>query len=226
MLRPEMPRRPSAARFKLDAQEIADFAIDAIPHFSQQFAFGIADPHVGLQGNGFGRIEGRRRLRIYLPGWPPSGEASGFVLPLDIHHVRAQHPGSIPLSNIYFLIGEQNAKDYEGSCDKTPYNAVRAHPQTGYCQSTTSPRVYTGTRTHGTAGSGNTFHCVGIRNPGALVQRFYVLRSSNTPGICPPGAPFRSTRQRGIGRGPRPVDGGNPEQDRARGGLRLGLFRS
>src|SRR5579864_4920554 len=52
--------------------------------------------------------------------------------------------GSIRLSNIYFLIGEQNAKDYEGPCDKTPYNAVRANPPTRYCQGTTSPARYTG----------------------------------------------------------------------------------
>src|ERR1700693_2368676 len=52
--------------------------------------------------------------------------------------------GSIRLSNIYFLIGEQKAKDYEGPCDKTPYNDVRAHPPTRYCQSTTLAARYTG----------------------------------------------------------------------------------
>jgi len=38
--------------------------------------------------------------------------------------------GSIRLSNIYFLIGEPKAKDYEAPGHKTPYKTVRAkhHP--------------------------------------------------------------------------------------------------
>src|ERR1700730_8281980 len=38
--------------------------------------------------------------------------------------------GSIRLSNIYFLIGERKAKDYEGPVHKTPYKTVMAkhHP--------------------------------------------------------------------------------------------------
>src|SRR5690242_990770 len=47
MLRPEMMRRPFGARFKLDAQEIPELAINAVPHFPEELAFGIADPHVG-----------------------------------------------------------------------------------------------------------------------------------------------------------------------------------
>jgi len=51
VLRLEMSRRPSAARFKFDAQEIADLAIDAVPHFPKKLTFGIADKNVSLQGN-------------------------------------------------------------------------------------------------------------------------------------------------------------------------------
>jgi len=59
MLRFEMTRRPSAARFKLDAQKIPDLAINAIPHFSEELAFGKADPDVGLQGNWLVELKAR-----------------------------------------------------------------------------------------------------------------------------------------------------------------------
>ena len=41
MLRLEMPRRPSASRFELDAQKIPNLKINAVAHFSQEFTFRI-----------------------------------------------------------------------------------------------------------------------------------------------------------------------------------------
>ena len=32
-------------------KEIPELAINAVPHFPEELAFGIADPHVGLQRN-------------------------------------------------------------------------------------------------------------------------------------------------------------------------------
>src|ERR1700722_20248776 len=139
---------------------------------------------------------------------------------MSAHSIR----GSMRLSSIYFLIGEQKAKDYEGPCDKTPYSNVRAHPPTRYCQGTTLAAGYTILAPHGTAGSGNTFHCVGFRNSSALVQRFYVLRPQDTPSICPSGGAVRSSRKRGIGRGACEIDHRGSEQDLTSGGVRLGGF--
>src|SRR5579863_8413789 len=92
MLGAEVALRPSAAGFELDAQEVADFPEDAILHDAGEFAVGIADAEVGALGHGFIHLQtGSRKgdvLKIrYSATCPPA-----FVLPLDVHEVRAEHP--------------------------------------------------------------------------------------------------------------------------------------
>ena len=113
MLRPEMMRRPFGARFKLDAQEIPELAINAVPNSPEELAFGIANPHVGLQRNRLIELKSKRRIRRCLAGCPRSG--AGVRLCPSIAHRPCPHTASKVLSacpTYTLLIGEQEAKDY------------------------------------------------------------------------------------------------------------------
>jgi hypothetical protein len=57
MLRLKMPGGPFASRLKFDTQEVSDFTVHTVPHFSGEFAFGITDPNLGLQGNGLLKLK-------------------------------------------------------------------------------------------------------------------------------------------------------------------------
>ena len=47
----ELALRPAAAGLEFDAQEVADLAVYAVPHFAEKLAFGIGNLDDGLQRN-------------------------------------------------------------------------------------------------------------------------------------------------------------------------------
>ena len=101
MLRPVMAGGPLATRLKFDAQEIPNLPVDTVANLARQFALGIGDPQVGLQRDRLVKLKtsaGKRdvfQVRHALPQMPT------LILPLDIHQVRAQHPGfNAPVEHI------------------------------------------------------------------------------------------------------------------------------
>ena len=110
--------RPPAARIELDAEEVADFPVHAVANLAHKFAFRIADPHIGLQRDGLIELKTGARKRDILEIRDTLAEAAALVFPLDVHHVRAQHPGFYtPVEHIR-LIGERKGEHYERLGDK------------------------------------------------------------------------------------------------------------
>jgi hypothetical protein len=118
MLRPEVASGPFAARFKFDAQEIPYLPVNAVPNLAGKLAFGVVDAQVGLQRDGLVELKARAGKRYVLQIGHSFANAPGFVLPLDIHHIRTQHPGLYTPVEHTLLIGERKVNDYEGCAAK------------------------------------------------------------------------------------------------------------
>jgi len=89
VLGPEVTSGPAAARLEFDSQEISDLAIDAITDLSHQFALRIADAYVSLERDGLIELKTRSGKRDVFEISDALAHGAGFVLPVDIHHVRA-----------------------------------------------------------------------------------------------------------------------------------------
>src|SRR5438552_3313152 len=93
MLWTKMPLRPPASRVKLNPQEITDLAKHAVLHHAHQFAAGITDPERGSQRNRALYLQACTRNRNVLQVRHSSAGPAGLIFPLDVHEVRAEHPG-------------------------------------------------------------------------------------------------------------------------------------
>ena len=114
----KVPRRPLATGFEFDTQEVSDLAVHTIPNFAQELAFGVADAKVGLQRDGLVELKTRSGKRDVFQIGHSFANAPGFVLPLDIHHIRTQHPGLYAPVEHTLLIGARKGNDYEGYATK------------------------------------------------------------------------------------------------------------
>jgi hypothetical protein len=122
----KVPRRPLATRLKFDPQEVSDLAIHTVSNFAEQFSLGIADAKVGLQRDGLIELKTRSGERnIFQIGYS-FANAPGLVLPLDIHHIRTQHPGLYAPVEHTLLIGERKVNDYDGSATKIALTGRKA----------------------------------------------------------------------------------------------------
>jgi hypothetical protein len=136
VLRLKMLRGPSAPRFEFDSEEISDLAKHAIADSSHQLALRVKDPEAGLQWDRLIELKTCARKRdVFQVGDAPMN-VPGFVLPQDIHHVRAQHPGfNTPFEHI-LLIGVHAAKNYERLRAKFALRHRKELPDRLYCQGT------------------------------------------------------------------------------------------
>jgi hypothetical protein len=126
MLGLKMPRGPLAARFKFDAQEVPNLAVHTVPDFARKLAFGVVDAKFGLQRDGLVELKtGSGKRNVFQIRYPFS-DAPGLVLPLDIYHIRTQHPGLYTPVEHILLIGERKAKDYVGYATKIALTCRKA----------------------------------------------------------------------------------------------------
>ncbi len=88
MLRPEVPGGPPEAWLKFHAQEVPDFPIHTVPDLAHQFALGVANSKVGLQRDWLVELEAGPGERDVFQISHSFAKAPGFVLPLNIHHIR------------------------------------------------------------------------------------------------------------------------------------------
>ena len=113
MLGTEVALRPSEAGLKLDSEEIADISKNAVPHFARQFPVRIADAKRGTERYRLFHLQASARQGNILEIGHAPARAPAGVLPLDVHQVRAKHPGfNTPLHHIYTLIGVLPAIEY------------------------------------------------------------------------------------------------------------------
>src|SRR5437868_9013435 len=106
MLGLEVLSRPTATRIEFNPEEVADFAVHAVANLAHELAFRIADSNVSLQWDRLIELKAGARQRDVLKVGDTLAEAATLVLPLDIDHVRAQHPGfNTPIEHTR-LIGE------------------------------------------------------------------------------------------------------------------------
>ena len=113
MLRLEVAGGPSASRVKFDAKKITDFPIHTVANLAQELAFGIADAQVGLQRDGLVELEtGAGKRNVFQVSHAPA-HAPRLVLPVDIYHIRTQHPGLYAPVEHTLLIGEQKGNVYD-----------------------------------------------------------------------------------------------------------------
>jgi hypothetical protein len=104
--------RPFTTRLKFDPQEVTDLAVHAVPDFSRELPLGIGDAKVGLKRNRLVELKTRSRKRDVLQICHSLANATRLVLPLDVHHIRTQHPGLYAPVEHMLLIGEQKVNDY------------------------------------------------------------------------------------------------------------------
>jgi hypothetical protein len=118
MLRFEVAGGPSAARIEFDAKKITDLPIHTVANLTEELPFGIADTQVGLQRDGLVELEtGAGKRNILKVSYAPVN-APRLVLPVDIHHIRTQHPGLYAPVEHTLLIGEQKGNVYDRAGSK------------------------------------------------------------------------------------------------------------
>jgi hypothetical protein len=118
VLRLKVSGGPSATRIEFDPQEVSNLAVHTVPNLAEQFSLGIADAKVGLQRDRLVELKTRSRQRDVFQIGYSFANAPGLVLPLDIHHIRTQHPGLYAPVEHTLLIGERKVNDYDGSATK------------------------------------------------------------------------------------------------------------
>ncbi len=126
VLRLKVSGGPFTTRIELDPQEVSNLAIHTITNLAEQFAFGIADAQVSLQRDRLVELKtGSRPRDVFQIGYS-FANAPGLVLPLDIHHIRTQHPGLYAPVEHTLLIGERKVNDYDGSATKIALTSRKA----------------------------------------------------------------------------------------------------
>jgi hypothetical protein len=118
VLRLKVSRGPLATGIEFNAQEISNLAVHTIPNFADKLAFGVADAKVGLQRDRLVELKTGSGKRDVFQIGHTFANAPGLVLPLDIHHIRTQHPWLYAPVEHTLLIGEREGNDYEGYATK------------------------------------------------------------------------------------------------------------
>jgi hypothetical protein len=126
VLRLKVPRGPFTTGIEFDPQEVSNFAVHTVPNLAEQFSLRIADAKVGLQRDRLVELKTRSRQRDVFQIGYSFANAPGLVLPLDIHHIRTQHPGLYAPVEHTLLIGERKVNDYDGSATKIALTARKA----------------------------------------------------------------------------------------------------
>jgi hypothetical protein len=126
MLRLKVPRGPLAIGVKFHSQEVPDFPVHAVPNFAHKLTLGVVNAKVGLQRDGLIELKTRTGQRDVFQIGHTFPNAPGLVLPLDIHHIRTQHPGLYAPVEHTLLIGEQEANNYEGVATKIALTCCKA----------------------------------------------------------------------------------------------------
>jgi hypothetical protein len=115
VLRLKVSRGPLATGVKFDAQEVPDLAVHTIPNFAYELTLGVADAKISLERDGLVELKtGSGKRDIFQIG-DTLAKTPGLVLPLDVHHIRTQHPGFYAPVEHTLLIGEPKGNNYEGS---------------------------------------------------------------------------------------------------------------
>src|SRR5271156_4817634 len=96
MLRLVNLRRPARTGFELDSQKISNFAKHAVPYDAIQLTLGIADAQRRLQRYGVFYLDAGAGQGDVLEIRHATSRPPRLVLPSDVYHVRAQHPGLNP----------------------------------------------------------------------------------------------------------------------------------
>jgi hypothetical protein len=126
VLRLKVSGGPSATRIEFDPQEVSNLAVHTVPNLAEQLSLGVADTKIGLQGNRLVELKTRSRQRDVFQIGYSFANAPGLVLPLDIHHIRTQHPGLYAPVEHTLLIGERKVNDYDGSATKIALTGRKA----------------------------------------------------------------------------------------------------
>jgi hypothetical protein len=111
----KVSRGPPATRVKFDAQEVPDLAVHTVPNFAYELALGVTDAKISLERDRLVELETGAGKRDVLQIGDTLAKAPGLILPLDVHHIRTQHPGLYAPVEHTLLIGEPEGNDYEGS---------------------------------------------------------------------------------------------------------------
>jgi hypothetical protein len=118
VLRLKVPRGPPATGVKFDAQEVPNLAVHTVPNFAYELALGVADAKIGLERDGLVELKTGPGKRDVLQVGDTLAKTPGLVLPLDVHHIRTQHPGFYAPVEHTLLIGEPKGNNYEGYAAK------------------------------------------------------------------------------------------------------------